>query len=99
MTYELAFVSAADAEKLLEAKSVNIQGRVKGATLLGGSGSGGLAGPFAEPRIYVALEDVQVDGKTWTPSTGDAGGPLGLDGKKSTAPPAKNKKGKKGDGM
>jgi len=86
-------VSTADAEKLLDSKTILIQGRAKYVRLIGGSGS---YGPFAEPRIGVSLEDVQVDGKTWTPAPFIGG----FKGKKEGGlPPAKDKKAKKGADM
>ena len=65
---DLAFagVSALDAETFVNTKSVLVQGKVTIVRMLGGSGSsGGPKSGFAPPRIFVGVEDVQVNGKIW----------------------------------
>lgn len=56
-------VSSADAEKLADLKKVAVYGNLKEAKLLPNAPRTG----GGSPVIYIVLDDVQVDGKKWTP--------------------------------
>jgi hypothetical protein len=63
-------VSTADAEKLVDLTHVSIQGKVKEVNLPRFSARFSKPAAPLDPELRIVLEDVQVDGKKWTPYKG-----------------------------